>query len=159
MKAGNFCFMPATLKISLEADERAALEKIARANKRSLREKTRARILLLSDTNREEGALKVEAIRAKLRVSPPTVVRVKKAFLERGVASVVRKEQRRRKARVLGGEAEAFLIATVCSEVPQGRKRWTLELLQDKVIAAGYVDGVAKETIRQTLKKTNSSPG
>jgi hypothetical protein len=151
--------MPAAIKISLQAEERTELEKLARANKRSLREKTRARILLLSDTNREEGAWKVEAIRTKLRVSPPTVVRVKKAFLERGVESVFRKEQQQRKVRVLGGEAEAFLIASVCSEAPKGRKRWTLELLQDKVIAAGYVDGVAKETIRQTLKKTNSSLG
>lgn len=151
--------MPATLKIRLEAEERKELEKIARANKCSLREKTRARILLLSDTNREEGALKVEAIKAKLRISPPTVVRVKKAFLGRGVESVFRKEQQRRKARVLNGEAEAFLIATVCSEAPQGRKRWTLELLQNKVIAAGYVDEVAKETVRQTLKKMNSNPG
>lgn len=151
--------MPAAIKISLQTEERKQLEKIVRANKRSAREKTRARILLLSDTNREEGALKVEAIRAKLRVSPPTVVRVKKAFLERGVRSVVRKEQQHRKARVLDGEAEAFLIATVCSEAPQGRKRWTLELLKDKVIAAGYVDDIAKETLRQTLKKTNSNRG
>ena len=154
--------MPATIKVSLEAEERSELEKIARANKRSTREKARARILLLSDTNREEGALEVEAIRAKLRVSPPTVVRVKKAFLERGVASVFHKEQQKRKARVLDGEAEAFLIATVCSEAPQGRKRWTLELLQDKVIVAGYVDNVdnvAKETVRQVLKKTNLNLG
>lgn len=151
--------MPAAIKINLQAEERVELEKVARANRRSLREKTRARILLLSDTSREEGAWKVEAICEKLRVSPPTVVRVKKDFLERGVGSVLRKEQIRRKARVLDGEAEAFLIATVCSEAPQGRKRWTLELLQDRVIAAGYVDEVAKETIRQTLKKTNSSLG
>jgi hypothetical protein len=151
--------MPATIKISLQAEERKELEKVARANKRSVREKTRARILLLSDADRDEGALEVEAIRAKLRVSPPTVVRVKKAFLERGIASVFRKEQLKRKARVLDGEAEAFLIATVCSEAPQGRKRWTLELLQDKVIAAGYVDNVAKETVRQVLKKMNLSLG
>jgi len=115
--------------------------------------------LLLSDTNREEGALQVEAIKAKLRVSPPTVVRVKRAFLERGVESVFRKEQPKRKARVLDGEAEAFLIATVCSESPKGQKRWTLELLQDKVIAAGYVDKVAKETVRQVLKKMNLNLG
>jgi len=151
--------MPATIKISLQAEERAGLEKIARANRRSVREKTRARILLLSDTNRKEGGMQVEAIKAKLRVSPPTVVRVKKAFLERGIESVVRKEQKRRKARVLDGGAEAFLIATVCSAAPQSRKRWTLELLRDKVIAAGYVDEVAKETVRQTLKKTNLNLG
>jgi AraC-like DNA-binding protein len=115
--------------------------------------------LLLSDTNREEGVWKVETVCEKLRVSPPTVVRVKKAFLERGVRSVVRKEQQHRKARVLDGEAEAFLIASVCSQAPQGRKRWTLELLKNKLIAAGYVDEIAKETVRQTLKKTNSNLG
>ncbi len=145
--------------MSLQAEERAELEKIVRSSRRSVREKTRARILLLSDTNRKEGAWKVEAIRTKLRVSFPTVVRVKKAFLERGVASVFRKEQYKRKARVLNGEAEALLIASVCSEAPRGRKRWTLELLKDKLIAAGYVDTVAKETVRQTLKKTNLSLG
>ena len=151
--------MPAAIEISLQAEERRELEKIARANKRSVREKTRARILLLSDTNREGSSMQVEAIKAKLRVSPPTVVRVKKAFLERGVASVFRKAQHNRKARVLGGEAEAFLIATVCSAAPRGRKRWTLELLKGKLIAAGYVDEVAKETVRQTLKKTNLNLG
>ena len=151
--------MPAAIKISLQAEECAELEKVVRSSKCSVREKARARILLLSDTNREEGGMQVEVIKAKLKVGAPTVVRVKKAFLERGVESVFRKEQQHRKARVLGGDAEAFLIATVCSEAPQGRKRWTLELLQDKVIAAGYVDGVAKETIRQTLKKTTSSLG
>ena len=151
--------MPAAIEIHLSKGGRDGLEQLARSNKRSVREKTRARILLLSDASRAKGALRVETICKKLRVSPPTVVRVKKAFFERGVVSVFRKEQQHRKARVLGGDAEAFLIATVCSEAPQGRKRWTLELLQDKVIAAGYVDGVAKETIRQTLKKTTLNLG
>lgn len=151
--------MPVAIEIVLQAEERAEIEKIARSNKRSVREKTRARILLLSDTNCEGGALRVEEICRRLRVSPPTVVRVKKAFLARGVGSVFHQEQRRRKARVLDGEAEAFLIAAVCSEAPQGRARWTLELLKDKLIAASYVDAISKETVRQVLKKTNSSLG
>jgi AraC-like DNA-binding protein len=151
--------MPAVINVGLKVEERGELEKLARSNRRSVREKTRARILLLSDANREEGALRVEEICGRLRVSPPTVVRVKKAFLGRGVKSVFHKEQSKRKARVLDGEAEAFLIATVCGAAPEGRKRWTLELLKDKLIAAGYVDEVAKETVRQVLKKTNLNLG
>ena len=151
--------MPAAIEIHLSMEARDELEKLARSNRRSVREKTRARILLLSDIDGEEGALKVEEICKKLRVSAPTVVRVKKAFLARGIGSVFHREQTRRKARVLDGAAEAFLIASVCSAAPEGRKRWTLELLKDKLIAAGYVDEVAKETVRQTLKKTNLSLG
>jgi hypothetical protein len=151
--------MPVAIEIVLQVEERAEIEKIARSTKRSVREKTRARILLLADANREEGSLRVEQICGRLRVSPPTVVRVKKAFLAKGVGSIFHKEQANRKVRVLDGEAEAFLVASVCSEAPQGRARWTLELLKDKLIAASYVDAISKETVRQVLKKTNSSLG
>jgi hypothetical protein len=64
-----------------------------------------------------------------------------------------------RKRRLLGGEAEAHLIALTCSTPPDGRKRWSLHLLKDKLIEQRLVDTVSHETIRQTLKKTNSSPG
>jgi DNA-binding MarR family transcriptional regulator len=124
-----------------------------------MREKTRARILLLSDLNREQGSLSVEAICEQLRTSPATVTRVKKVFLARGLEGIKRKEQAKRKARVIDGEMEAFLIATVCSAAPKGRKRWTLELVKDKLIVAGYVDDISKETIRQALKKMNLNLG
>jgi Homeodomain-like domain len=74
-------------------------------------------------------------------------------------AALYRKEQSTRKARVLDGEAEAFLIATVCSAPPEGYKRWSLSLLQGRLIAGDYVDSVSHETVRQTLKKMNLSPG
>jgi len=113
----------------------------------------------LSDSSREQGSLSVEAICEQLRTSPATVTRVKKMFLARGLEGIKRKQQSKRKARVIDGEAEAFLIATVCSAAPEGRKRWRLELVKGKLIAAGYVDEISKETIRQALKKTNLNPG
>jgi hypothetical protein len=70
-----------------------------------------------------------------------------------------RKEQTKRKARVLDGAAEAFLVATVCSAPPQGQKRWSLSLLQERLVALDYVESVSHETVRQTLKKMNLSPG
>lgn len=151
--------MPKKITITLSPEEQEKLAKVARSNKRSMREKTRARILLLSDSNRAEGAVSVGGISEQLRTSPATITRVKKVYLERGLDGIKRKEQAKRKARVIDGEMEAFLIATVCSAAPEGRQRWTLELLKDKVIAEGYVNDIAKETIRQALKKMNLNPG
>ena len=72
---------------------------------------------------------------------------------------IKRAEQINRPQRVFDGEKEAQLIAVVCSTPPDGAKQWTLELLHEKVIALKIVEKVAKETIRQTLKKTNLSRG
>lgn len=151
--------MPKGIEISLSKEEQEVLGKVARSNKHSLREKTRAGILLLSNVKREGDFVSVEQICERLRTSPATVTRVKKNFLVRGLPSEKRKEQGTRKARVIDGEMEAFLIATVCSAAPEGRGRWTLELLKNRMIAEGYVDEIAKETIRQALKKMNLSPG
>lgn len=119
--------MPASIRLKPSPEEREKLAKAARSTKRGIREKTRARILLLSDSNREQGPLSVEAICEQLRTSPATVTRVKKMFLARGREGIKRKQQAKRNARVIDGEMEAFLIATVCGAAPEGRKRWTLE--------------------------------
>ena len=59
----------------------------------------------------------------------------------------------------LTGKQEAHLVAVVCSAAPEGHTRWTLRLLADKVVELGFADSIARETVRQVLKKTNSSPG
>jgi hypothetical protein len=59
----------------------------------------------------------------------------------------------------LDGDAEAHLVALVCGAPPQGRNRWSLHLLADRLVQAGYVDAVSHETVRQTLKKMPSNPG
>jgi hypothetical protein len=146
--------------VTLTPEQRHELEVIARSNKRSQRERNRAKILLLADTHQEAGATRDEGIAAQLGVCSLTCQQVRQRFVEGDLkAAVFRKEQAHRKARKLDGNAEAFVIATVCSAPPQGRKRWSLHLLADKVIQAGYSDGVSHETIRQTLKKMNLSLG
>lgn len=146
--------------VALTAEERQQAEIVARSNKRSLRERIRARILLLADTNQPEGGLPDEIIGEQVRACLMTVQRVRKRFAECGLqAALTHQEQTLRKARVLDGEAEAFLIATVCGAPPDGQKRWSLHLLKDRLIQQGYTESVSHETVRQTLKKTNSSPG
>jgi transposase len=146
--------------VTLSEEQRRKAEIVARSYKHSDRERKRARILLLADTNRADGAAKDAAIEQQVGVCNATVEQVRRRFCEGGLdAALYRKEQQQRKARVLDGAAEAFLIATVCSAPPEGQKRWSLKLLQERLIAQEYVDRVSHETVRQTLKKMNLNPG
>ncbi len=147
--------------ITLTDEERAQLERFLRFTRRSPREKMRARILLLSDTAREGGSLKDRDIAQQLRCAPLTVSQVRTRAIERGgaLATVRHKEQARCKARALDGAQEAQLIALTCSAPPEGRKRWSLKLLQERLIALEAVETIGCETIRRTLEKTRLSLG
>jgi Homeodomain-like domain len=146
--------------VTLSEEQQKKAQVVARSYKHSDRERKRAKILLLADANRAEGAEKDAVIEQQVGVCNATVEQVRRRFAEGGLeAALYRKEQSTRKARVLDGEAEAFLIATVCSAPPEGYKRWSLSLLQGRLIAGDYVDSVSHETVRQTLKKMNLSPG
>jgi hypothetical protein len=70
-----------------------------------------------------------------------------------------RREQKKRRQRIIDGEKEAYLIAIACSETPVGKSNWTLQMLADKMVELKVVEQVSTETVRQTLKKTNSNPG
>ncbi len=154
--------------ILLSAEERAALEKVSASNRRSEREKKRARILLLCDagTRRERGGSRSDAeVATQLKCSPNTVYQLRRRAIERGALAVVeRAEQVRRKARKLDGHQEAHLVAVVCSTPPDGAATWTLRLLRERLlrerlIELDVVEHIGLETIRQTLKKTRSSRG
>jgi hypothetical protein len=149
--------------INLSSEERSGLEKISRSNRASIREKTRARILLLSDVShlREQGGSRGDAeIASRLGCSPLTVYNVRQRACERGaLPSIRRGEQIKRKARKLNGRQEAQLVALTCWAPPQGRARWSLVLLRDKMIEMQVVEHIGLETIRTTLKKTRSSHG
>jgi putative transposase len=124
--------------VKLNAQERAGLEKVSGSNRRSIREKTRARILLLSDTScpREQGGSRTDSeIARQLGCSPLTVSNVRGRAAERGaLESIQRGEQKQRKARKLDGRQEAQLVALTCSAPPQGRSRWSLVLLRERLM-------------------------
>jgi len=149
--------------IVLKEQERAQLEKVARSNHRSMREKTRARILLLTDTkcSREEGGCcKDSEIASRLACSEWMVGQLRRRACERGVLEVIsHQEQSKRKARKLDGRQEAQLVAVTCSAPPEGTARWSLSLLRERLIEMEIVEHIGLETIRQTLKKTRLSRG
>ena len=144
--------------VSLTQSERDELVRLSKSQRHSERERKRARILLLCDEAKEGGADKDTDIAQLVKVAPLTVNRTRQRFAERGLRkSLAHKEQQTRKVRVLDGDAEAFLVATTCSTPPAGYKRWSLRLLREALIEQQIVDAIGKETVRQTLKKMNST--
>ena len=121
---------------------------------------THARILLLSDENQADGAMKDEEIARALRVGTATVERVRRRRVEEGLARALgRKEQLRRRQRKLDGSGEAHLMALACSQPPEGRAGWTLQMLADRLVEREIVESISAETVRRTLKKKNSILG
>ena len=146
--------------VDLSAEERTQLEKFTTTGRHAADQITRARILLKADCNQPGGSWKDLDIAAALDVGVTTVERVRRRFVELGLkAALERQPGGGRKQRCLDGELEAHLVALVCSDAPNGRARWTLRLLADQMVQLGYVESVSHETVRRTLKKTNSSRG
>jgi transposase len=141
-------------KVVLTKEEREQLEKLISSGITAARKLARARILLKVD----EGLTKTEVSQA-LDVSINTVTNVCRSFQERRLEAIERKSPDREYEHSLDGEAEAHLAAIACSAPPEGRERWTLRLLQREMVKRKYVMAVSHETVRTTLKKTNSSRG
>ena len=152
--------MPAKQNIiKLSSSERTELEKVSHSNRRSVREKTRARLLLGSDTRvpRAEGGSQSDTeLAARYKVNLLTVSNVRRRAHERSVLeSLKRGHQQKRKARRLDGAQEAQLLAVTCSTPPDGAARWSLRLIRERLIELEVVEHIGLETIRTTLKKTN----
>jgi transposase len=139
--------------VDLTAEERSTLEHLVQRGKSSARKLTRARILLQAD----EG-LTDEEIALALDVGVATVERTRQRFVEANLEAL-NERSRPGGQRKLSGKQEAHLIAVACTPAPNGQPHWTLQLLADQVIELGFADSIARETVRQILKKTPLSPG
>jgi hypothetical protein len=146
-------------RVALEADERAGLERLVAVGKAAARKLTHARILLLADAL--GPARTDDDIVGALGVGPRTVARVRQRFVTQGMAAAIdRKTQPPRPGKVkIKGDAEQGLIRLACSDPPEGRCHWTLQLLCDEMVVLGLVDTISTETVRQSLKKTTSGRG
>ncbi len=153
--------MPAKrYRVKLSEEEQQELKGLVSRGRAAAYKQTHARILLLSDESQEGGAMKDEKIAQVLKVGHATVERVRRRCVEEGLERALgRKEQVNRRPRKLDGEGEAHLIALACSPPPEGRSGWTLQLLADRLVEREILESISVETVRQTLKKTNSSPG
>ena len=140
--------------VRLEDTEREQLLEIVKKGKHSSRKVRRAQTLLLA----EEGHSN-EQIAQALRTSVSTVGRTRKQLVEEGLEAALSEAPRSGRPLKLDGKAEALIVATACSTPPEGRARWTMKLLAERVIELGGAEKIAPETVRQTLLKTSSSRG
>ena len=146
--------------VKLLAEERAQLERLVSTGKRAATTLTHARILLKTDSLTLEGKWGDDRIVAALDTSRSTIYRVRKEFVEEGLeAALYRKRPTGRQYRKLDGAGEAQLIALACSKAPEGRARWTMELLAEKMVTLKIVDSLSDTTVYRTLKKTILSRG
>jgi transposase len=146
-------------KVTLTADERQSLHALVAAGKAAAKKLAHARILLKADAAPDGPGWTDERIAEAVEVNRTTVEQVRQRFVEQGLeAALVRKKQDRpSRERKLDGDGEARLIALACSRPPRGRAAWTLRLLADRLVELEVVDAISTETVRQVLKKTNSS--
>ena len=146
--------------VRLSADERERLEALIRKGKSPAQRLLKARILLKADVSQAGEGWSDSRIIKALETSVSMVYRVRKQLLEEGLEAVLSRKQRATPAvpAIFDGEKEAKLIALACSKPPKGRTRWTLRLLENKVVELGIVERASDSTIGRTLKKTLSSP-
>ena len=144
--------------VRLTAEERQLLEELISRKRIAADKALRARILLKADG--DGPAWSDACIAEAFEVGQSTVHRLRQRLVEEGLEPALsRRPLARTKPRKLDGAAEAQLVAIACSQAPQGRARWTLSLLADKLVELQVVDSIGREAVRQTLKKTTSSRG
>jgi transposase len=145
---------PKAYVVTLTEKERLSLLDLLKKGEVNARMVTRARILLLS------AAGATDQSRADvLKVNPQTVRNIRKRFVEEGLEAALQERPRSGAQPKLDSKQEAFLIALACSAPPEGRERWTMQLLADRLVELKIVESISDETVRRVLKKTTLSPG
>ena len=143
-------------RVGLTEEEQEELKAMVSKGRTAAYKQTHARILLLCDENQADVPMMDQEIARALKVGTATVERVRRRCVEEGVeAALGRKEQLNRRRKKLDGQGEAHLVAMACSQPPEGRVSWTLQMLADGLMEREIVESISTETVRRTLKKTN----
>ena len=141
-------------RVELTELERTQLRQVVSRGEAPARKIKRALVLLKAD----EG-LPDHEIANGLLISASTVGRVRTRFVKEGLDRTLNERPRLGQKRKLDGRQQAHLATIARGDAPKGHARWTLKLLADKVVAMGFAESISLETVRQMLKKTNSSHG
>ncbi len=145
---------PKKYRVKLKKKDREYLEKFISIGVRSAREIKRAKILLLSD---EKVANK--EITKQLGATPVTIRNIEKKYCTEGLEAALKEKPRPGQPKKVFKETETAIIALACSEAPEGRKRWTMRLLKDKIILLEIVDSISYVQVSRILKKLNLNLG
>jgi len=141
--------------VTLTEEERKELKAISTKGKRAARTVLYARALLLLNAGEQGPKWIVAKVAEALGTTTRSLEHLKKQFVEEGITSALNRKKRVKPPREIqfGGEFEAHLLALACSEVPEGRQRWTVRLLAEKMVELQIVPSVSPMTVCNTLKK------
>jgi putative transposase len=134
--------------VTLSDDEREQLVAFTKKGRVPARKLTRVHMLLQA-----EAGMADHAIAAALHIGRATVERTRKRCVEEGVEAALSERPRPGSRPKLDGKQAALVVALACSTPPEGRRRWTMQLLADKLVALRVIDTISDETVRRTLKK------
>ena len=140
-------------RVELSEAERSELGSLLRGGQHAARKLKRAQILLAADAGVPD-----ETIAQSLGVGGSTVYRTKRHFVEGTLGKALHEEPRPGAKRKLTGQEEALLVATACSRPPEGRARWTIELLAGEMVRLTEHDSVSRETVRRRLAENELKP-
>jgi putative transposase len=146
------------VKVYLTPEQRIQLEQLIRSGTSRARTQTKARILLLTDRNQDHPRSDT-AIAAALQVSKPTIIRTRRRFGLEGLEAALYDKPRPGARPKITGDVEAHLTLLACSAPPDGKARWTLHLLADKLVELQLVESISDVAVLHRLKKTTSSRG
>jgi transposase len=138
--------------VDLTEEERAVLLNLIKGGKHSARKVNRAQTLLMADEGKTD-----RQIAGALHIGIATVQRTRRRFVEGNLDGALHEKRRPGKPKKLDEKGEAVLEALAHSQPPEGRKRWTLELLADRLVELKVVDSISVETVRVELKKRGLS--
>ena len=146
-------------RVTLTEEERKDLEAISTKGKRAARTVLYARALLLLDAGENGPKWVVVRVSEALGITSRSLEHLKKRFVEDGLSTAIERKTRETPPCEIqfGGEFEAKLLALACSDAPEGRKRWTMRLLAEKMVELKMVPNVSPMTVCNTLKKMNLS--
>ena len=140
--------------VDLSDEQRRELRSLVHKGRASARRITRARVLLLAAEDRTD-----DEVASVLHTSRSTVERIRRRFVEHGLVAALSERPRPGAAPKLDDRGQATLIALACSNPPEGRTSWTMQLLADELVVRRVVPAISDEAVRRTLKKTGSNRG
>ncbi len=143
-----------TYDVKLTVEEKEKLNRYLNRGKASARSLTRARILLLADAGRSN-----DEIKSALNVSKTTISRIRRRYCEGGLEFALNEKPRSGAPPKIDGRIEVQITSLACSQPPEGRSKWTLRLLANKLVELDCVDSISHMSVQRALKKTKSSRG
>ena len=145
--------------VTLTEDERQELRELIQRGKTQGYRIKHAQILLKLDEIPENESWTYQRIGAAYGGTPHTICQVAKRFVSGGLETALGRKEQENRRRKVDGNVEARIVAIACSEPPEGRERWTLQLIADELVGLEVVESISDTTVLNTLKKTNSSLG